>query len=107
MLIKGYWAEFWDGAIRPLIQGEVELPGGGWQEVRFLLDGGADRTVLEARLLPLLAPLPACAAARLRRAASILSRFKELSTNPQSTRSPPPASNENSPDLRSAAPSFR
>ena len=57
MLVKGYWYEFHDGAVRPVVDIKVQRADDGWEKVRFLLDSGADRTVLDASLLPLLTPL--------------------------------------------------
>lgn len=56
MLIKGRWNHFSDGAIRPVIDAQVQAADGRWQKVTFLLDSGADRTVFDAGLLYLLAP---------------------------------------------------
>ena len=57
MLVKGVWETFEDGVTRPLVNAHFQTGDGSWQEVAFLLDSGADRTVLEARLLPALASL--------------------------------------------------
>lgn len=57
MLVKGQWTEFLDGVTRPVVKVEIELPDGAWREVPFLLDAGADRTVLAAALLPFVTPL--------------------------------------------------
>lgn len=57
MRVEGHWIESDDGVVRPIIKGFVQLPKGDWYGVAFLLDAGADRTVFEARLLTLLAPL--------------------------------------------------
>ncbi len=57
MLVKGHWVEFDDGGIRPVIEAEVELANGEWIPVRFLLDGGSDKTIFAASWLPVLRPL--------------------------------------------------
>ena len=57
MLVKGRWREFPDEIKRPIIEAQVLTAAGVWKAVAFQLDGGADRTVLEARLLPWLTPL--------------------------------------------------
>lgn len=57
MLVKGSWEEFSDGAIRPVVYAFVQTAAGDWRRIAFLLDAGADRTILHADLLPLLAPL--------------------------------------------------
>jgi hypothetical protein len=57
MRVEGRWHLFRDGALRPVIDAAVQTPDGDWQVVMLLLDCGADRTVFDARFLPLLAPL--------------------------------------------------
>ena len=57
MRIDGRWHLFKDGVLRPVIDAAIETPSGTWQPVLFLLDAGADRTVLDYTFLPLLAPL--------------------------------------------------
>ncbi len=57
MRVNGEWLECEDGVIRPSVPGLVRLADGQWAEVAFLLDAGADRTVLNARFLHLLRPL--------------------------------------------------
>jgi hypothetical protein len=54
MRVEGRWHRFQDTIIRPIIEAKVQTSSGNWEEVAFLLDSGADRTVLEARFLPLL-----------------------------------------------------
>ena len=54
MRIEGRWHLFDDGATRPVVDAFVQKPDGAWKSVTFLLDSGADRTVFEASLLPLL-----------------------------------------------------
>lgn len=57
MRIEGRWHLFKDGIFRPVIDAAVKTPMGTWEAVTFLLDAGADRTVLDASFLSLLAPL--------------------------------------------------
>jgi hypothetical protein len=54
MRINGEWLLCDDGVVRPVIRGEVQAGDGSWKTVEFLLDIGADRTVLSAELLSLL-----------------------------------------------------
>jgi hypothetical protein len=54
MRIPGEWYECDDGYIRPVIRGEVRTAGGVWEPAPFLIDTGADRTVLCAAILHLL-----------------------------------------------------
>lgn len=54
MRIDGEWYECDDGVVRPVIRGEVMDAGGAWVAAEFLLDSGADRTVLSAALLSML-----------------------------------------------------
>jgi len=51
MRVNGQWTCGTDGIYRPRIPGSVRLASGGWESVNFLLDTGADRTVLHAGLL--------------------------------------------------------
>lgn len=51
MLISGEWYLFPDGILRPVLRGEVLSASGAWISVPFLLDTGADRTVLTAAVL--------------------------------------------------------
>ena len=46
MRINGEWFLCDDGVERPIIRGEVLAGDGSWLEVIFLLDTGADRTVI-------------------------------------------------------------
>jgi hypothetical protein len=59
MEIVGRWHEFRDGIIRPILDAKIRTVDGDWEDVVFLLDSGADRTVLDASLFSLLAPLAA------------------------------------------------
>ncbi len=51
MRIHGSWLPCDDGIVRPVIRGEVLADDGSWQSVEFLVDTGADRTVLSALTL--------------------------------------------------------
>jgi Aspartyl protease len=51
MLISGIWKADRDGVTRPYVRGEVRKPDDSWQELFFLVDSGADRTVLTAQAL--------------------------------------------------------
>lgn len=55
MLISGEWFLFPDDIFRPVVRGEVLSGLGSWIPVPFLLDTGADRTVLTAATLSRLA----------------------------------------------------
>jgi predicted aspartyl protease len=55
MLISGEWFLFPDDIFRPVIRGEVLSASSAWVPVTFLLDSGADRTVLTAAVLSALA----------------------------------------------------
>ena len=57
MQIEGRWHPFWDTGIRPIVEAKIQVADGQWKSVMFLLDSGADRTVIDASLLHLLAPL--------------------------------------------------
>ena len=57
MRVEGRWHLFDDGVLRPVIDAFVQTAAGTWQSLMLLLDAGADRTVLEARLLSMLEPL--------------------------------------------------
>jgi hypothetical protein len=46
MRIDGEWALFDDGVIRPIVFGEISAADGSWIKCPFLVDTGADRTVL-------------------------------------------------------------
>ncbi len=51
MRINGSWENGNDGVPRPAIRAQVQDAAGGWVEMWFLLDTGADRTVFSADLL--------------------------------------------------------
>ena len=54
MRIDGEWYECDDGMIRPVLRGEVLTSIGRWEPAPFLVDTGADRTVLCAAIFDLL-----------------------------------------------------
>lgn len=61
MLINGEWLLCDDGIERPVIRGEILSGGGFWRSLEFLVDTGADRTILSANVfeslhLPFTAP---------------------------------------------------
>jgi hypothetical protein len=62
MRINGEWLLCDDGVTRPVIRGELLAGDGSWKAVEFLVDIGADRTVLTAAMLLKLG-LPLLAAA--------------------------------------------
>jgi predicted aspartyl protease len=51
MLVAGVWHQCDDGIIRPVIQAEILAHDNPWWKAPFLLDTGADRTVLSADIL--------------------------------------------------------
>jgi hypothetical protein len=51
MLVTGVWHQCDDGIIRPVIQAEILAHDNSWWKAPFLLDTGADRTVLSADVL--------------------------------------------------------
>lgn len=46
MLIQGRWAPGEDGVVRPLVNGELLVADGSWFATEFLIDIGADCTVI-------------------------------------------------------------
>lgn len=54
MLIEGLWLRCDDGVLRPVIPGEAQAADGSWVELPFLVDVGADRTVLTEAFLSIL-----------------------------------------------------
>ena len=60
MRIDGRWLVCDDGVRRPVISGEIRAADGSWEKSEFLVDTGADRTVLSAATLAKLGlqPLP-------------------------------------------------
>lgn len=55
MRIDGEWLLCDDGVVRPVIHGALLTGHGTWRPVPFLVDTGADRTVLSASVLAALA----------------------------------------------------
>lgn len=51
MLFNGEWYLCADGALRPVLRGEVQADNGSWAQAHFLVDTGADCTVLSADIL--------------------------------------------------------
>jgi hypothetical protein len=51
MRINGEWLLCDDGVVRPAIRAELLADDGAWKAVEFLVDIGADRTVLNADIL--------------------------------------------------------
>jgi len=58
MLISGVWHLCDDGLVRPVMHAEILASDGSWIKTPFLLDTGADRTVLSADILQALRPQP-------------------------------------------------
>jgi hypothetical protein len=54
MQIRGEWYLCDDGIERPVIRGEIRSGSGLWEPAFFLVDTGADRTVVSADLLSVL-----------------------------------------------------
>ena len=54
MRIDGMWSLCDDGILRPVIRGEIRARDHSWLKIDFLVDTGADRTVLDAETLDLL-----------------------------------------------------
>ena len=73
MLVGGVWHQCDDGIIRPVIQAEILAHDNSWRKVPFLLDTGADRTVLSADVLTALELMP------------YASPFRPLGMTPQKT----------------------
>jgi hypothetical protein len=57
MRVNGNWLLCEDGIARPVVYGFIQIVDGTWKEVVFLLDGGADRTVVSADFLEMLRPM--------------------------------------------------
>jgi hypothetical protein len=51
MRINGQWLLCDDGIVRPVLFSELLTGDGSWRQIPFLLDTGADRTVLNAAAL--------------------------------------------------------
>jgi len=58
MRINGEWLLCDDEIVRPVIRGEILADNGSWQRAEFLVDTGADRTVLSAPILTALGLQP-------------------------------------------------
>ncbi len=54
MHINGVWSLCDDDVLRPVIYGEILTGSGLWVPTEFLVDTGADRTVLSAATLAIL-----------------------------------------------------
>ncbi len=54
MRFNGEWLHCDDGIVRPVVIGKIRSSGGTWQRIQFLVDTGADRTVISAEALKLL-----------------------------------------------------
>jgi hypothetical protein len=59
------WLICEDWAVRPVLHGEILAEDGTWHSVDFLLDTGADRTVISADVLGLLGLSESAAAEQL------------------------------------------
>lgn len=62
MLIKGFWKVGSDHELRPIIEASVSQADGSWCVAAFLVDSGADRTVLSADVLNRLGVPPVASA---------------------------------------------
>ena len=51
MLCQGEWLLCDDGMVRPIMRGTILDGDGVWQDIKFLLDTGADTTVISASVL--------------------------------------------------------
>ncbi len=51
MLCQGEWLVCDDGIVRPIVRGRILGGNGEWRRIKFLLDTGADRTVISASVL--------------------------------------------------------
>ncbi len=51
MRFNGVWLYCDDGIVRPVITGEILASDESWQSIDFLVDTGADRTVISADVL--------------------------------------------------------
>ena len=66
MRIDGAWNLGDDGIARPVIRGEILTSRGLWMRAPFLVDTGADQTVLSAAILTALSLQPRTAQDRIR-----------------------------------------
>jgi predicted aspartyl protease len=58
MRINGEWLLCDDGVARPVLRGEILSADGAWKAAEFLVDTGADRTVLSAPIFARLGLTP-------------------------------------------------
>jgi len=65
MRIDGRWLLCDDGFVRPVVRGEILASNGSWLSAEFLVDTGADCTVISALILEALRLPPAVAQGRL------------------------------------------
>jgi hypothetical protein len=65
MRINGEWRQCDDGVVRPMIRGEIFTAERRWQPAEFLVDTGADCTVLSAALSSALGLTPIAPQGRL------------------------------------------
>jgi predicted aspartyl protease len=65
MRIDGLWHLCDDGMVRPILRGEIQASDGSWVKAPFLVDTGADRTVLSADVLVALGLQPIASPDRL------------------------------------------
>jgi predicted aspartyl protease len=65
MRINGEWRQCDDGIVRPMIRGEIRAADGTWLSAEFLVDTGADCTVLSAALSSALGLRPIAPQGRL------------------------------------------
>jgi hypothetical protein len=49
--MNGFWSVCDDGVVRPVLPGDLQAANGSWVVAEFLVDTGADRTVLSASVL--------------------------------------------------------
>lgn len=54
MRFNGEWRRCDDGDLRPVIRAEIQDAAGNWQTIEFLVDTGADRTVVAYTVLQVL-----------------------------------------------------
>jgi hypothetical protein len=65
MQINGEWLLFDDSSVCPAIRGAIMTGNGSWQPAEFLVDTGADRTVLSAATLSKLGLQPSVSQERI------------------------------------------
>ena len=54
MLVRGEWLRSEDGVTTPFLPAEIRMDAVRWLPIPFLIDTGADRTVLNAGVLDML-----------------------------------------------------